>query len=125
MKNDRKHFLVAVQILMVFLLPFEVVLAAPVNEMGCILRQSGSAKFVEGDLPDKRAIGDAAVNAHLMHGTKVIDPCMTGQVRNIPATVYARLAEKYPEKFQPLEARRSKYRCASNHEHGTSCRTGV
>lgn len=76
-------------------------LAAQTNEMGCITREPGTArlKFLGGDRPDKKAIGEAAVNAYRMQGAKVIDPCLTGQVRNIPASVYAKLADKYPEKF--------------------------
>ncbi len=113
MKNSMKHFIVAIQISIVFLLSFEVVFATPTNEMGCILKQPGSMKFVEGDTLDKEAIGEAAANAHHMQGTRVIDPCMTGQARDIPASVYAKLAEKYPEKFQPFELEISDQRIAS------------
>lgn len=105
MNNTKKRFTVIITgILVAFLLPLEIALAAPDQEMGCILRQPGQIKFVRSNFfPDKKAIGEAAVNAHRMSGTRVIDPCLTGKVRNIPARVYAKLAEKYPEKFQPLE----------------------
>jgi len=103
MKNIKKRFAIAVGVILAtFLLPFEVALAAPANEMGCILRQPGSMKFVKGDQLDRQTIAEA-VSAQRLQGAKVIDPCLTGQVRNIPASVYTKLAEKHPEKFQPLE----------------------
>ncbi|PSJ18725.1 hypothetical protein [Nitrosomonas supralitoralis] len=103
MNNINKRFAVAVGgIVAILLLPLEVALAAPTDEMGCILRQPGSMKFVRGDQLDRQTIMEA-VNVQVLQGAKVIDPCLTGQIRNIPASVYARLAEKHPEKFQPLE----------------------
>jgi hypothetical protein len=110
MRNIKRHFVAAVGTLAVFLLPLHVALAdfnsftRDAGELGCIMRQPGSAKFLGGDLPDKKAIGEAVVNAHRLWGAKVIDPCLSGQLRNLPAEVYAALAEKHPEKFQPLEA---------------------
>lgn len=103
MNNINKRFAVAVGgIAAILLLPLEVALAAPADEMGCILRQPGSMKFVRGDQLDRQTIMEA-VNVQVLQGAKVIDPCLTGQIRNIPASVYAKLAEKHPEKFQPLE----------------------
>lgn len=103
MKNINKRFAVAVGgIVTILLLPLEVALADPTDEMGCILRQPGSMKFVRGDQLERQTIMEA-VNVQVLQGAKVIDPCLTGQIRNIPASVYARLAEKHPEKFQQLE----------------------
>lgn len=78
--------------------------APDLEEMGCILRDKDSAKFLRSGSLDREAAGKAAVNAYHVSGAKVIDPCLTGQVRNLPAAVYAPLAERHPEKFQPLEA---------------------
>lgn len=106
MKNIKKRFAVFVGgILAAFLLPLEVALAAPSNEMGCITRDPDTAKlkFLRNDLPDKKAIGEAAVNTYRSLGIKVIDFCLIGKVRNIPASIYIKLAEKYPEKFQSIE----------------------
>ena len=110
MRNIKRQFVVAVGILATFLFPLHAALADPngftrdPRGSGCIVRQQGSAKFLGGDLPDKKAIGEAAVSAHRLRGAKVIDPCLSGQLQNLPAAVYAALAEKHPEKFQPLEA---------------------
>lgn len=104
MKNIKKQFVVAVGgVLAAFFFPLEIALAAPDNEMGCILRQPGQMKFVRGNQLDRQTIAEA-VSAQRLQGAKVIDPCLTGQVRNIPASVYAKLAEKHPEKFQPVES---------------------
>ncbi|SDY61319.1 hypothetical protein [Nitrosomonas sp. Nm58] len=111
MRTFKRQFAMVAGILVTFLLLLPVALAGSngltqdAREMRCIVREPGSARFLRNDSVDKKAIGEAAVNAHLLRGTKVIDPCLTGQVRNIPAAVYAALAEKHPEKFQPLEAR--------------------
>ncbi|SEF78195.1 hypothetical protein [Nitrosomonas ureae] len=103
MKNIKQRFVIAVGgILAALLLPLEVALADPGKEMGCILREQGSLKFVRGDQLDRQTIMKT-INAQRLQGAKVIDPCLTGQVNNIPASVYAKLAEKHPEKFQPLE----------------------
>lgn len=107
MKNIKKRFAVAVGVILAtFLLLIQVTFATQTNEMGCISKEPGAAKlkFFGGDFPDKKAIGETVVNAR-SHGTKVIDPCLTGQVRNIPASVYTALAEKHPEKLQPLESK--------------------
>lgn len=104
MNNIKKRFTVTVSgILTVFLLPLEMALAAPADEMGCIARQQGSMKFVKSDQLDRQTIMEA-VKAQQLQGTKAIDPCLTGQVKNIPASLYAKLAEKHPDKFQPLES---------------------
>ncbi|MER2511611.1 MAG: hypothetical protein ABTQ25_04185 [Nitrosomonas ureae] len=103
MKNIKQRFVIAVGgILATLLLPLEVALADPGKEMGCILREQGSLKFVRGDQLDRQTIMKT-INAQRLQGAKVIDPCLTGQIKNIPASVYAKLAEKHPEKFQPLE----------------------
>lgn len=110
MRALKRQFVMVTGMLVTLLLLLPAALAGSnsltqdAREMGCIIREPGSARFLRNDSADKKAIGEAAVNAHRLRGTKVIDPCLTGQVRNIPAAVYAALAEKYPEKFQPLEA---------------------
>lgn len=110
MRTFKRQFAMVAGILATFLLLLPVALGSSngltqdAREMGCIIREPGSAKFLRNDLADKEAVWEAVMNAHRLRGTKVIDPCLTGQVRNIPAAVYAALAEKYPEKFQPLEA---------------------
>jgi hypothetical protein len=110
MRNIKRQFVMVAGMLVTFLLLLPVAFAGSngltqgAREMGCIVREPGSARFLRNDSADKKAIGEAAVNAHRLRGTKVIDPCLTGEVRNIPPSVYAALAEKYPEKFQPLEA---------------------
>jgi hypothetical protein len=110
MRALKRQFVMVVGMLAIFFLPLPVAFASSnglmqdAREMGCIVREPGLARFLRNDLADKEAIGEAAVNAHRLRGTKVIDPCLTGQVRNIPAAVYAVLVKKYPEKFQPLEA---------------------
>lgn len=73
--------------------------------LGCIARQPGKAKFMEDAFHDKEAIGKASLNAHHLRGIKIIDPCLFGQLRNLPVATYAALAERRPEKFQPLEVR--------------------
>jgi len=103
MKNIKQRFVIAVGgILTTLLLPLEVALADPGKEMGCILRQPGQMKFVRGNQLDRQTIMET-VKTQRLQGAKVIDPCLTGQVKNIPASVYAKLAEKHLEKFQPLE----------------------
>ena len=110
MRTLKRQFVMVARMLVTFLLLLPVVFAGSngltqdAREMGCIVREPGSARFLRNDLADKKAVGEAIMDAHHLRGTKVIDPCLTGQVRNIPAAVYAALAEKYPEKFQPLEA---------------------
>ena len=59
-------------------------------------------KFVRSDQLDRQTIMET-VKAQQLQGAKTIDPCLTGQIRNMPASVYAKLAEKHPDKFQPLE----------------------
>ncbi len=57
MNNIKKRFTVTVSgILTVFLLPLEMALAAPADEMGCIARQQGSMKFVKSDQLDRQTI---------------------------------------------------------------------
>jgi hypothetical protein len=110
MKNIKRQFVVAIGVFATFLLPLHGTLAGPndfthdARGSGCILRQPGSAKFLGGGLPDKKVIGEIAVSAHRLRGAKVIDPCLTGQLRNLPTEVYSALAEEHPGKFQPLEA---------------------
>lgn len=108
MKNIKKQFVIFVEILAVFLLSLHVAFADSSSftrensELGCIAREPGSAKFLQNDSVDIKTIGEAAINAWLSWGRKVIDPCLTGQVKNLPAAAYAALAEKHPEKFQPF-----------------------
>ncbi|SDH57012.1 hypothetical protein [Nitrosomonas sp. Nm132] len=110
MRTFKRQFAMVAGMLVTFFLLLPVALAGSngltqdAREMGCIVREPVSARFLRNDSVDKKAIGEAAVNAHRLRGTKVIDPCLTGQVRNIPAAVYAALAKKHPEKFLPLEA---------------------
>ena len=104
MNNIKKRFTATVTgILTVFLFPLEMAQANPDSEMGCISRQQGTMKFVRSDQLDRETI-IAAAKSQRLQGAKTIDPCLTGQVKSIPASVYAKLAEKYPNKYQPLEA---------------------
>lgn len=109
MKNIRKQWVIFTEIFALFFLSLPVALAdsggftGKSNELGCIVREPGAAKFLQNDSADIRMIGEAAVNAWLSWGRKVIDPCLTRQVKNIPAAAYSVLAEKYPEKFQPFK----------------------
>jgi hypothetical protein len=92
------------------LLLIEAAFAGPIGfapdpgEMGCILRDKDSAKFLRSGSLDRESAGKAVLNAYHLTGANVIDPCLTGQVRSLPAAVYAALAERHPEKFEPLEA---------------------
>lgn len=106
MKNIKKRFVMVIGgMLAVLLLPLEVALADPAKEMGCITRDPDTAKlkFMGGDHLDKKTIREAIINAR-SHVAKVADPCQMGQVRNIPASVYAALADQHPEKFQTFES---------------------
>ncbi len=107
MKNILRRFIIAVVgVLAVLLLPFDVALADQTKEMGCITRDPDTAKlrFIGGDQPNKKAIREAVIDARSRE-VKIVDPCLSGQVRNIPASVYATLAEKHPEKFQSFESK--------------------
>lgn len=103
MNNLKKRFTATVTgIMAVFLFPLEMALATPDNEMGCISRQQGTMKFVRSDQLDRETI-IAAAKTQRLQGAKTADPCLTGQVKHLPASVYAKLAEMYPDKFQPLD----------------------
>lgn len=103
MNNLKKRFTAAITgILAVLLLPLETALADPGNEMGCIARQLGSMQFIRSEQLDRQAIVES-MRTQQLQGTNAADPCLTGQVRSISASAYAKLAEKYPEKYQPLE----------------------
>lgn len=103
MNNTSKRFTSTLMgIMTAFLFPFEMAQADPGNEMGCISRQQGSMKFVRSEQLDRETILEAAKTQRLQ-GAKTIDPCLTGQVKHVPASVYAKMAERYPDKYQPLE----------------------
>ena len=109
MNNIKKRFTATVTgIMAVFLFPLEMALATPDNEMGCISRQQGTMKFVRSDQLDRETI-IAAAKTQRLQGAKTADPCLTGQVKHLPASVYAKLAEMYPDKFQPLDTLRSSF----------------
>lgn len=104
MNTIKQRFTASVMgILLAFLFHPDMVLANPDSEMGCIARQQGSMKFVSSDQLDRQAIMES-MRMQRLQGAKSNDPCLSGQVKNIPALVYTRLAEKYPDKYQPLEA---------------------
>lgn len=78
--------------------------AAPsdARSLGCILREGDSARFIEGRSVNKEVIIEALISAARSSKPNVLDPCLTGQQRNITKEAYAALAEAHPEKFQPL-----------------------
>lgn len=102
MRNTGKQVVIFVGILATFFFPLHMAQADATTEMGCIVREQGTAKYLRSDLIDKNAIKEAALNAK-SQGAKVLDPCLSGQLRNLPAAVYSALAQQHPEKFQPLE----------------------
>ncbi|SDX09492.1 hypothetical protein [Nitrosomonas communis] len=57
---------------------------------------------MRNSLIDKNSIEEAAKSAQSQEA-KILDSCISGQLKNFPAGVYAALAQKYPEKFQSLE----------------------
>src|SRR5574337_1026647 len=73
------------------------------GESGCILREGASARFLRSSPLDKAAVAEAAIDAHRLRGARFVDPCLTGQLRHLPAAVYEALARRHPEKFAPLE----------------------
>ncbi len=73
-------------------------------------------KFVRSDQLDRQTIMEMVKDLRLQ-GAKSIDPCLTGQVKNIPAAVYAKLIDKHPDKFQSLE---NPNNFASSSEKGSS-----
>lgn len=91
------------------LLSFQVVLADQHNftrdtgELGCVVREPGSIRFLHNDLSSKEEIGEAVIEVQRLRGFKVIDPCLSGQVKNIPATIYAALAKHHSNKYQLLD----------------------
>lgn len=107
MKKISIFQIVALAIFTALLLPLQTAFAQPPlqsgnsAEIGCIAHQGGTLRFFSADRTRKQ-IANAARRDRRQHTTKVIDPCVTGQQRYLPAAVYAALALKHPEKFQPL-----------------------
>lgn len=103
MNNIKKGFTATVMAAMaICLFPFQMALADPGSEMGCIAREQGSKRFVRSDQLDRKNIMES-MQAQRLQGARTADPCLSGQLKNIPAAAYAKLAEKYPDKYQPLE----------------------
>lgn len=120
MNNTSKQFISTLMgIMAAFLFPFGMVLADPGNEMGCISRQQGSIKFVRSEQLNRETIL-ATAKTHRLQGANTINPCLIGQVKHLPASVYARMAEKYPDKFQPLENPANTATAFSGKSSGTS-----
>ncbi len=125
MNNIKKRFAaIASGLLAIFLFPLEMALANPEHDMGCISRQQGSMKFVRSDQLDREAILEAAKTQRLQ-GAMTTDPCLTGQVKHVPTTVYANMAEKYPDKFQPLENSASATNASSGKSSGSSAKPKI
>jgi len=74
--------------------------------MGCILRQPGApARFVAAGSMDKAAMVQAIAADRSTRRSRVVDPCVTGQMRSLPALAYKSLAQRHPGRFQPLDAK--------------------
>lgn len=62
------------------------------------------ASFVEAGSMSRDALREALAGTEHGGNAGFADPCLAGQLRNIPASVYEVLARKYPDKFQQLDA---------------------
>ena len=118
---SKQIIVVAVGISISLVLAAHVALAVPIvnSTVGCVLREQGTSKFVVAG-KDKNSIGEIISAAH-RRGVRVIDPCLTGQVKDMRADVYAGLVERHPEKFEPiLQSLEERYRPTLNRKRGVS-----
>lgn len=73
------------------------------DRLGCIVRETGGLRFFDGSGRDLKTVAQDILAAAQKPDPRVGSPCVSGQVRNMPARVYAKLAAQYPGKYQPLD----------------------
>jgi hypothetical protein len=77
--------------------------AAYSAQWGCVVRDPAGSWFKRDGTFDRQALGAAAVDALRRRSARVMDPCLSGQGLKISEATYARMAQKRPDLFKPLE----------------------
>jgi hypothetical protein len=73
------------------------------TRIGCIYHGSSGIRFIDNSTRTREQIlSDAQAAAEA--GKGIGDPCLNGQMSNMPAAAYALLAKAHPETYQPLPA---------------------
>ncbi|HKR38505.1 MAG TPA: hypothetical protein VJU59_02310 [Paraburkholderia sp.] len=70
------------------------------TRIGCIHVDASGARFIAAGRSRAQIV--AETQAAAASGGNAGDPCLTGRVANVPASVYAALAQKYPATYAPL-----------------------
>jgi hypothetical protein len=73
------------------------------TRIGCIYHGSSGIQFIDNSTRTREQIL-SDVQAATDSGKGMGDPCLNGQLSNMPAAVYATLAKAYPQTYQPLSA---------------------
>jgi len=74
----------------------------PDGWVGCVIRDASGVRFFDGSGRDQNAIAEDILAASQGPGPVAGAACIAGQVRNMPARMYAKLAALYPGQYHPL-----------------------
>ncbi|MFJ1252306.1 hypothetical protein [Cupriavidus sp. CuC1] len=77
-------------------------ISQPDGRVGCIIRSASGLRFFDPSGRDRKTLVQDIVATTKANGPLPGISCIAGQVRNMPAPLYAKLAALYPGRYAPL-----------------------
>ncbi|WP_454752664.1 hypothetical protein [Cupriavidus necator] len=72
------------------------------TRIGCVYRTQTGARFIDASTRNRDEVANDIQAIHKQGINGLVDPCLAGQTRNVPAAVYQAMARRSPTTFQVL-----------------------